>query len=62
MGLPPLYHTEATPDIGRAVVTHLLGGRGLPGEIDYPELLRHHCGNLREALFELYDRWELRQC
>jgi hypothetical protein len=58
-GLPLLYRTEATPDIGRAVVAHLLGGEPWPEEIDYSGLLKHHRGSLREVLFEMYDRWEL---
>ncbi len=61
-GLPELLRTEATEELLRHVLDHLCP--------DYPKLLspgetlggilHRHRGNLREVLFEFYDRYERR--
>jgi hypothetical protein len=59
VGLPPLYHAEATPEMFRQIVAQLLGSRPLQlSESEAADCLAHHKGNLREALFDLYDRYE----
>ena len=53
-GLPDLYRTAVMVELAGAIV------RGLLAE-EVPDLARrlgHHRGNLREVLFELYDRYE----
>jgi hypothetical protein len=62
VGLPHLYQTVVTPDLAGQIVGTLLGGRELPFT---PEEVSHcllrHGGDLREALFELYDLFEKRR-
>jgi hypothetical protein len=59
-GLPDLYRTEITPELAGRVVSALLAGRGWrpPGEADLAALLSARRGNLRDVLFDLYDRIE----
>jgi hypothetical protein len=60
-GLPDLYCTEVTRELARQVLDHLLvGPRRLVSEAELGERLRAHGGNLREALFDLYDLHEAR--
>lgn len=57
VGLPTLDSLEVTPEIAAAVVERLVGdAQFAPG--DLAPLLARCQGNLREALFELYDRFE----
>lgn len=61
-GLPILLRTQPTPACFRSLVADLLA-RSSGHEIDFePQLLEaifwRHEGNLREAFFELYDRFE----
>lgn len=58
LGLPELYRTGVTPELAAVIVDGL---RGDERPLDTPDLgrrLAHHRGNLREVLFELYDRYE----
>ena len=55
-GLPTLLRTEMTGELARKVVAAMLGSQSAliaPAEIDAALARRH--GNLREALFDLYD-------
>jgi hypothetical protein len=59
VGLPEICRTAVTPELASRVVDLLLDGRTPP--LDRAELaacLSRHGGNLREALFELYDACE----
>jgi hypothetical protein len=61
VGLPDLYRTQVTSDLAGRVLDHLLPGPiRLVGEVELNERLQAHDGNLREALFDLYDLYELR--
>ena len=59
LGFPPLWQTAITPGLAQAVVNRLLAGHAspLPGP-ELAECLARHQGDLREALFDLYDRYE----
>jgi hypothetical protein len=62
VGLPPLYRTAADAELLVAIVAQLLAGE--PSPFDRSELserLARQGGNLREALFELYDLYEQRR-
>lgn len=61
-GLPPLHHTDVTPETLAWVLDRLVppSDRGLLDGFDPVTRLRAHRGSLREVLFELYDRWEQR--
>jgi hypothetical protein len=59
VGLPPLWQTAITPELAQAVVDSLLAGQTSP--LPAPQLadyLARHQGDLRETLFDLYDRYE----
>ena len=61
VGLPEIYRTAVTPESAGRVVNLLLDGRTPPfGEAELSDCLSRHAGNLREALFELYDVCERR--
>ncbi|HJT77193.1 MAG TPA: hypothetical protein VJ739_08325 [Gemmataceae bacterium] len=61
VGLPPLYRTEVTPQTAGRVLDHLLRewGSGIT-HADLAGRLAVRRGNLREALFDLYDVAERR--
>lgn len=60
--LPTLYRTSIDPPLARRVVDHLLGAdRALITDADLAESLRRHGDDLREVLFEMYDRYEARR-
>ena len=63
VGLPDLYRTHVAPDCARRVLEHLLAGEGRPlvDDDDLAACLTARGGNLREALFDLYDLWEQRR-
>lgn len=62
--LPTLLRCETSPELLEDLVAELLGaesraelgGPELPG-FDLAAVYRRHGGNVREALWELYDRW-----
>jgi energy-coupling factor transporter ATP-binding protein EcfA2 len=60
VGLPLLHRRESTPTEAMELITSLLppGGKWVLAGFDISRRLGHHRGNLREVLFELYDRWE----
>lgn len=51
--LPTLHRCATTPELLAEIVAELLGGA--PPAADPEDLFRRHRGNLREALWELYD-------
>lgn len=53
--LPTLVDCETTPELLEGIVRDLLGEAGEAP--DPAELLDRHDGNVREALWELYDVW-----
>src|SRR5262249_27065059 len=58
-GLPELYRTVATPDVAAGVFAALTHERpALVTSSELPEYLAARNGNLREALFDLYDLHE----
>lgn len=62
VGLPMLHQTAATPDLASQVVDGLLDGRQPPFTPDEVSLcLSRRGGDLREALFDLYDLYEQRR-
>ncbi len=66
-GLPTIFETAMSPALGMRVVLQLLDQRQRPlaESVVTPRQalrrLREHDGNLRETLFDLYDRWEAAQ-
>lgn len=66
-GLPTLFETAMSPALGMRVVLQLLDQTRHPltDSVVTPQQaltqLREHDGNLRETLFDLYDRWEAAQ-
>jgi hypothetical protein len=61
VGLPELYRTEVTAELAGRVHDHLLPGPNrLVSSGELVERLAAHNGNLREARFDLYDRYEER--
>lgn len=60
-GLPTLATTEIDQRTAREVLGHLLPAGQSIDEADLRQALAQHGGNLREALFELYDLYELRR-
>jgi hypothetical protein len=59
VGLPPLWQTAVTSELAEAVVDTLLAGQSSPlSEQDLADCLSRHQGDLREMLFDLYDRHE----
>jgi len=60
--LPTLLRCETSPELLEELVAELLG-REKPEDLaalDLPALYERHGGNVREALWELYDRWAAR--
>jgi hypothetical protein len=62
MGMPTIFQTAPTPEVLEAIVEHLLSPKqrqtlGLSSEI-LRACFHRHRGNLRNVLFELYDRAE----
>ena len=65
LGLPELWQTSTSAELARQVVACLLAARPGPGLSPeaVADALAAHQGNLREALFALYDVWEnARRC
>jgi hypothetical protein len=64
VGLPDLYRVSISPEMAQRVVDHLLAPMPSPtiSPADVSECLAARSGNLREALFDLYDRHEHRRC
>jgi energy-coupling factor transporter ATP-binding protein EcfA2 len=74
-GLPVLVRCETSPALLRALVTGLLGGTTDPvasrhhadihdsgiRAADVDDAFQKHGGNLRESLYDLYDRFEARR-
>jgi hypothetical protein len=59
VGLPQLYCTTADGELFRQIVAKLLGGQPCPWQdAELMDMLAQHGGNLREALFDLYDIYE----
>ena len=58
-GLPTLLRCETSPELLEELVAELLGAedRDDLAALDLPALYERHGGNVREALWELYDRW-----
>jgi hypothetical protein len=63
-GFPDLSRTAVTPEAAQAVVDHLTppGPGCTVTPADVRERLAVRSGNLREALFDLYDLHERRSC
>lgn len=59
-GLPVLRPCETTPDLLRAIVARLPDRGGPVDEADIAAAFELHGGNLRESLYDLYDRVERR--
>jgi hypothetical protein len=57
-GLPVLWRCETTPDLLRAIIARLPDHGSLVDDTDIAEAFDRHGGNLRESLFDLYDRVE----
>ena len=55
--LPTLLHTSTTPALLSSLIGQLAGDDAPRWIAGNDQLLRRHRGNVREALFELYDRW-----
>jgi hypothetical protein len=61
-GLPVLYRTEVTPEVARRVVAYLTAGTtATVADREVDDRLAVRGGNLREALFDLYDLHERRR-
>jgi hypothetical protein len=56
VGLPTIWHTEATPELAEQIIDRLDNSKHVSEGV--PQLLARHQGNLRDVLFELYDRHE----
>jgi hypothetical protein len=62
VGLPELFRTAAAAELFSKIVAQLLAGAPCPWDrSDLAERLARHGGNLREALFDLYDLYEQRR-
>lgn len=59
-GLPILARCETSPGLLAEVVARLPDHGGLITAGDIDDACRRHAGNLREALYDLYDRFERR--
>jgi hypothetical protein len=57
-GLPVLWRCETTPALLRAIIARLPDHGSLVDDTDIAESFDRHGGNLRESLFDLYDRVE----
>jgi hypothetical protein len=61
VGLPDLFRTQVTGELADRVLDHLLNGaQRLVCSAELAERLALHQGNLRQALFDLYDLHEMR--
>lgn len=60
LGLPVLAHCGTSPRLLAELVARLPGHGGLIGPEDIDDAFARHAGNLREALYDLYDRFERR--
>jgi hypothetical protein len=61
VGLPELYRTAADAELFQKIVEQLMAGQPCPWNVaDLTARLARHGGNLREALFDLYDLYEQR--
>ena len=63
VGLPLVATTAATPELAQAIVERLLSSAAAPARMaitpeDVRERFAARAGNLREVLFDLYDRYE----
>lgn len=56
--LPTIFESEANARHFRSIVAKLMLGRTFFSNAEIDEALSSNHGNIREALFELYDRWE----
>ncbi|MBW3599505.1 MAG: hypothetical protein KY475_19810 [Planctomycetes bacterium] len=62
LGLPDIFVTRPTPEIGRRIAARLQHGWRQQVEAQEVDRLFHaHGGDLREVLFALYDLFEARQ-
>ncbi|MDO5581330.1 MAG: hypothetical protein Q4G69_09345 [Planctomycetia bacterium] len=58
-GIPVLFRTTPTSDLLYQIVDYLLDEPEVnPPEFDYNRLFHDHGGNIRDALFSLYDEFE----
>jgi hypothetical protein len=61
-GFPSLYRMAPSPELTVRLVEHLLGKeKHLFATQEIHEVFHKHSGDLREVLFELYDRYEARR-
>jgi hypothetical protein len=58
--LPTLLNCATTPELLASLVAELLGERPEVHEVYVHWLHQKHCGNVRDALRELYDLWSSR--
>jgi hypothetical protein len=56
--LPIIFDTRKNIKHFQSIVTSLTAGAGSCSPVEVEAALERHGGNIREALFELYDRWE----
>lgn len=63
-GLPVLMQCRTSPRLLRMILTHLPASVAALGTQDVDEAFFRHQGNLRESLYDLYDRfeWYTRSC
>lgn len=59
-GLPVLWKCETTPALVRAIVARTPDHGGAVNETDIDAAFNRHSGNVREALYDLYDTIERR--
>jgi hypothetical protein len=59
-GLPLLYRTRPSAVVLAALVARLPDHGGRIGPADIADAVTRHAGDLREALYDLYDRFERR--
>jgi len=59
-GLPVLAHCDTSPRLLAGLVSRLPEHGGLIDATDIEDAFERHAGNLREALYDLYDRFERR--
>ena len=59
-GMPTLVRCATTPDLLARLVAALPPHGGLIGATDVEHAFRRHEGDVREALYDLYDRFERR--
>lgn len=60
-GLPLLVRCTVTPDLLQDIVAALPDHGGCIGRSDVEQAFARHAGNLREALYDLYDLYERRR-